>query len=403
MATIALLAGSTFGQVAKKTTCLNKIGQKEWTILLSDLDPARKKSLEDPALRKDQVDNMRSLLAFACEADSIGLTSDETNVAELDFIRAETIAVAYDRKKNKVKPAEPLSWITDAQVVAFYRNKANEAAFENFFETKTKLLVRAGAIQPSAAIPPEQEAEAKVYFAKIKLAEAAAKLMTPAERAAAEFKAKIQQAQFLARMMSEQVAGDLVVSNEEIAEYIVAHPELSPKDQRAKAVKIKDRAKAGEDFATLANEFSDDPGNSGSDGKKNGGLYANVAVGMMVEPFEKASLALEPGQISDVVETDFGFHVIKLERRSADRSNYDVRHILVATGYKDPNDPEGRTVPTTIYVRTKLEGEREANIIKEIVAKNAVVVEDIKLVAAPAPRTVPKTTRPVTRPASRKR
>ena len=126
---------------------------------------------------------------------------------------------------------------------------------------------------------------------------------------------KLQQAQFLAKLYSEKVAEQNKVTDEEVDAYIKAHPELDPAAKREQAQQILDRAKAGEDFAALANEFSEDPGNKGPDGSMQGGLYKDVAKGRMVAPFEQAALSLEPGQVDpDLVETDFGFHIIKLER-----------------------------------------------------------------------------------------
>jgi hypothetical protein len=400
LTTILIAAGSTFGQKAAPAPCLNRIGQKEWAVLLKDLDPGKKKLLQDDDFRKSQVENLEQLLAFGCEAKKRGLDSEELNASELQFIRSETIAGSYDEKRLKLKPGPPFHWVTTAQVDAFYKIKANLTAFVRFFETKTELLRRSGTVRADQDPSAADVNAAKEFYAKMKIAERSASLMTPAERSTAEFRVRIQQTQFLARLVSEDLADEVSVSDAEIAEYIARHPEFDDKDAKARATQLRDRAKAGEDFAALANEFSNDPGNDGANGKKNGGLYADVPKGMMVPPFEKAALALQPGQISDLVQSDFGFHVIKLERKSADGSKYDVRHILIATGYKDPADPNGQTVPATIYVRTKLEGERETKVIDRIVAENPVTVEDIKLAAAPPATT---RTRVTTRPASRKR
>lgn len=75
---------------------------------------------------------------------------------------------------------------------------------------------------------------------------------------------------------------------------------------------ILKRAKAGEDFAALAKEFSEDPGS-----KNNGGEYT-FPRGQMVPEFEAAAFALDKGQISDVVTTSYGYHIIKqIEKKPA--------------------------------------------------------------------------------------
>jgi parvulin-like peptidyl-prolyl isomerase len=77
---------------------------------------------------------------------------------------------------------------------------------------------------------------------------------------------------------------------------------------------ILERARAGEDFASLAEKYSDDFAT-----KNNGGDTGFFARGTMVPAFEETAFALEPGEISDPVETVFGVHIIRLEERSEPR------------------------------------------------------------------------------------
>ena len=77
---------------------------------------------------------------------------------------------------------------------------------------------------------------------------------------------------------------------------------------RAKIDALLARAKKGEDFEKLATENSEDQGSA----KKGGDLGYNPK-GRMVAPFDEAQFALAPQQISDVVESTFGFHIIKVE------------------------------------------------------------------------------------------
>ena len=82
-------------------------------------------------------------------------------------------------------------------------------------------------------------------------------------------------------------------------------------EAKAKAQGILDQIRKGADFATLAKEYSQDPGSKDSGGEL-GYVKRNH---QMVPEFEKAAMALKPGQTSDLVRTDFGYHIIQAEAR----------------------------------------------------------------------------------------
>lgn len=82
------------------------------------------------------------------------------------------------------------------------------------------------------------------------------------------------------------------------------------------------RVVKGESFGNLAALYSDDTGSA-----KNGGIYKSVVKGKMVTEFENVAFSLNPGDISEVFETQFGFHFIQLIARRGDE--LDLRHILV--------------------------------------------------------------------------
>ena len=87
-------------------------------------------------------------------------------------------------------------------------------------------------------------------------------------------------------------------------------PEEELKKARKKAREIQRRVQAGGDFAILAAELSDDPGS-----KRKGGDLGFVARGRMAPEFEKVAFSLKPGKVSDIVQTKFGFHVIRVEEK----------------------------------------------------------------------------------------
>jgi len=99
------------------------------------------------------------------------------------------------------------------------------------------------------------------------------------------------------------------------------------KDARKKAMDritmIRKKIMDGADFAEMAKEFSDDPGSAAR-----GGDLGFMSRGDFVRPFEEAAFNLKPNEISGIVETEYGFHIIQLLEKRGDKIH--TRHILVA-------------------------------------------------------------------------
>jgi len=394
----------------------NSISKQEVEMLLADVAKSNpmvlKRFAEDPEMKKQQLENLKQLLAFASQSQKEGLTNEPNNRQELKNIRSEVVAVNYDREINKDKgPMPPFGFITEDRINAFWgigdqapqgfwaslKNKVglgpqnNEIEFQKFLDTKVALLKASNPQMKDREISEEEKKQAKDIFAKIEIYEQEYEDKTDSGELPKEFQdkvnlqVKLQQAQFLARIYSEKMAEKVKVTDEDIDKYIADHPELDTSSKKTKAEEILQRAKAGEDFAALANEFSEDPGNMNPQtNEKNGGLYADTPKGRMVPAFEQAALALEPGQVAPaLVETDFGYHIIKLEKKGEGKDQagqptetYDARHILISTGFKDPENPMGREMPVKSYVRAKLEEEKEKKVIEDLVAANHVEVPE---------------------------
>ena len=86
--------------------------------------------------------------------------------------------------------------------------------------------------------------------------------------------------------------------------------------------KIKEDIKKGESFESQARIYSEDEGSAAL-----GGLYKNINVGQMVKPFEAAALNLQENEMSDPIESEYGYHLIQLIKRNGKK--YDARHILI--------------------------------------------------------------------------
>jgi peptidyl-prolyl cis-trans isomerase SurA len=106
---------------------------------------------------------------------------------------------------------------------------------------------------------------------------------------------------------------------------------------RAKIDTVMQKIKNGEDFSKLAEQYSDDTGS-----KKKGGDLGFFSRRMMVKPFDEAAFNLKPGELSDVVESNFGFHIIKLTEQkpypSFDEDKEELEKIFKQTRYQDDYD-----------------------------------------------------------------
>ncbi len=114
------------------------------------------------------------------------------------------------------------------------------------------------------------------------------------------------------QVITEEYMGNLYYAKLVAGEFVSAKHilvEAATEEDKPEALKkikeIQAKINAGEDFDKLMNEFSTDPG---LQTQPNGYTFTK---GQMVEPFEKAAFALEVGKVSDIVETDYGYHIIK--------------------------------------------------------------------------------------------
>lgn len=123
------------------------------------------------------------------------------------------------------------------------------------------------------------------------------------------------------------------VSDEVSLAQISIYPKLTEAHKQElidKLNKLKTDIQGGQNFEDVARIYSEDPGSAAK-----GGLYTHIAKGKMVKPFEAAALNLQEGEISDPVESEFGYHLIQLIKKSG--KYYDARHILLKA---EPNAEE---------------------------------------------------------------
>lgn len=149
----------------------------------------------------------------------------------------------------------------------------------------------------------------------------------------------------LARRVEYQLTEDVTVTPKEVADFfatlpadslpmmperyefseIVIEPQISETERdrvRTQLAELRERVIKGEKFSMLATLYSQDPASA-----KKGGELGFFSRGDMVADFESAAFALKPGEVSPIVETQYGFHIIQLIERRGNTIN--ARHILL--------------------------------------------------------------------------
>ena len=148
-------------------------------------------------------------------------------------------------------------------------------------------------------------------------------------------RSQLKRAIAIERFIDQELKSKIKITNKEVKDYYDSHPDLfrrpaqirashilvklsanPTKEEKEKALKeikeIKEKIRSGEDFGDLAKKYSDGPS------AKRGGDLGFFSKGQMVKPFEDAAFALNVGQVSDVVETVFGYHLIKVTEKRPD-------------------------------------------------------------------------------------
>ena len=115
-------------------------------------------------------------------------------------------------------------------------------------------------------------------------------------------------------------------------------------EARKKIEDVLAKVKAGEDFAALAKQFSEDLGS-----KNDGGLYQDFARGTMVKPFEDAAFSIPAGQISGIVETVYGYHILQIVDRKKETRPLDGVRTEIEAKIK-----QGRQIDAFSAYMTKL-------------------------------------------------
>ena len=192
------------------------------------------------------------------------------------------------------------------------------------------------------------------------------KLLGEMDLTVSDVKDQIERGMAIQQLLDKEVTAKINIGDEELKSYYDANPHLfqqpeqvkashilikvdsnapqAQKDEARKKIEsVQKKANEGEDFATLAKTYSEGP--SGPQG----GDLGYFRRGQMVKPFEEAAFNLKPNETSDIVETRFGYHLIKVvDKKPAQKLAYaDVKERLSEHLKNQKMDTE-----TTAYIQS---------------------------------------------------
>ena len=185
---------------------------------------------------------------------------------------------------------------------------------------------------------------------------------------------QISRGMAIQQLIDKEVGDKIKIGEEEVKSYYDANPQVfqqpeqvqashilvkvdatatqAQKDEARKKIEsVQKKAQKGEDFATLAKTYSEGP--SGPQG----GDLGYFRRGQMVKPFEEAAFNLKPNETSDIVETQFGYHLIKVvDKKPAQKIAYaDVKERLSEHLKKQKMDSEANTYIQSLRSSAKIE------------------------------------------------
>ncbi len=261
--------------------------------------------------------------ALAPDKDTVLAETKDFKVYATDVIQAAVDNLGTRAQQLKSVDAGQLKQIIDRAASSFAERKVLLAA-----AAKAKTVLPAGELDKALQAEYQQAGGEQAFLDALKAGEVSVEhvkksveetlLINKLLAGVAEAGAKVSEEE-LKKAYEQETVGDKTASVRHILLLTQGKSEAEKAAAKTKIEGILAEAKTGADFAELAKKYSEDPGS-----KDNGGLYENFSRGQMVQAFEDAAFSVPVGELSGVVETSYGYHIIKVIGRQKETRSYDA-------------------------------------------------------------------------------
>jgi hypothetical protein len=338
---------------------------QELTALTDTFPPQQREGLRNANSRKAFITQLKQMFSLAQAAQAEGLDKKDEFKRQYT-IRIDQLLVGEAMKRN------PDEKYTEEE------GKAYLAAHPTDFDADIKAAMAGSPQQPT----PDMIEQLKPQWSEMKVRAEKARKAGLEKDPQLIPQIKVRRANMLADLYAKHLQEKFKPTPEELKEYVTAHPEADLEKIKQKAQGLLTRVKNGEDFEAIAKQFTEDGTRDA------GGDLGWFGQGKMDPEFEKAAFSLQKGQTSDLVESSFGFHIIRVDDRRTVK-NTETPTPSPAGGEAKPAEAMREEVHARhIYLST-----REAKGIDQEISKKKVQrgMEDASLkypVAAPEDFTV---------------
>jgi peptidyl-prolyl cis-trans isomerase SurA len=256
----------------------------------------------------------------AVKAENIEIT-DSVRCAIYEDLMFQKLLLAQAEKDSVTVKDEQVDYELDRRMNIFIKQLGSEEAFENYYGKSTKQYKEELRDDIKDILVAQQMQSKIVGDIKVSPAEVRAFFNSIPEDSLPSINTEVEIGQ------------------------LVKKPQVSEEAKKAARERLegyRQRILNGESMSVLATLYTEDPGSANK-----GGRYDNITRGMFVPEFEAVAFRLKPGEVSEVFQSAYGYHIVQLIARRGE--TVDVRHILVSAKVSPQDEVRAKLALDSIY------------------------------------------------------